>query len=200
MANSSFTRKELRSIIGDACTNEMENRIMALYLSVVDPMKDDLAKYKALAEKLDEVQKKLDEATSKDWKSEAEKIQKDFDDYKKDQTAKETKVRKQDAYRGLLKEAGIPEKRLEAVLKVSNIDGISLDKDGNIEGKDVLLKGIKEEWADFIPVKSSTGTNNPTPPASNGGSVRKTKEEIYAIKDPKERQQAIMDNHELFGI
>jgi hypothetical protein len=203
-----FTRQDLRDILGSAHTEEIENKIMSLHLGVVDSIKDDLAKARADAEKLPTVEAELtkikDEVAKnggKDaFKVKYEAIKEEFENYKKDQTAKETKAKKQDAYRDLLKEAGVSDKRLEAVLRVSNIDGISLDKDGNIEGKDALLKGIKEEWADFIQVKSSTGTNNPTPPASNGGSVRKTKEEIYAIKDPAERQQAILDNHELFGI
>ena len=47
-----FTRAEIRNILGDACTEEIENRLVALHLGVVDPLKDDLTKYKADAEKL----------------------------------------------------------------------------------------------------------------------------------------------------
>ena len=47
-----FTRAEIRRIIGEACTDEIENNLVALHLGVVDPLKDDVAKYKAEAEKL----------------------------------------------------------------------------------------------------------------------------------------------------
>ncbi len=47
-----FTRAEIRNILGEACTEEIENRLVALHLGVVDPLKDDLTKYKADAEKL----------------------------------------------------------------------------------------------------------------------------------------------------
>ena len=56
-----FQRKDLRDIIGESCTEDIENRIMALHLGVVDQMKDDIAKYKAEAEKLPGVQKELDD-------------------------------------------------------------------------------------------------------------------------------------------
>ena len=52
-----FTRAEIRNILGDACTEEIENRLVAVHLGVVDPPKDDLTKHKADTEKLSGVQK-----------------------------------------------------------------------------------------------------------------------------------------------
>lgn len=42
-----FTRTEIRAILGEACTDEIENKLVALHLGVIDPLKDDLQKYKA---------------------------------------------------------------------------------------------------------------------------------------------------------
>ena len=61
------------------------------------------------------------------------------------------------------------------------------------------IKAIKEDWADFITTSSTTGAQTSTPP-SGAGKTYKTKEEIFAIKDTAERQKAIYDNKELFGI
>lgn len=58
-----FTRAEIRAIIGEACTDEIENKLVALHLGVVDPLKDDLQKYKTEAEKIPGIQKQLDEAS-----------------------------------------------------------------------------------------------------------------------------------------
>ena len=58
---SKFSRADVRSILGDAHTEEMENRLVALHLGVVDPLKDQLQAYKADAEKLQAVQKELDD-------------------------------------------------------------------------------------------------------------------------------------------
>ena len=44
-----FTRAEIRNILGEACTEEIEKRLVALHLGVVDPLKDDLTKYKAFS-------------------------------------------------------------------------------------------------------------------------------------------------------
>ena len=188
-----LTRKFLSALGVEA---DKIDEIINAHTETVDGLKDELAKVKADAEKLPAVQKELD-----DLKAAAEKeaIKEDFENYKKEVAAKETKASKSAAYRALLKEAGIADKRLDAVLKVSDVDAIELEKDGKIKGADDLLKSVKEEWADFIPTESTKGAATATPPASTGAG-RKTKEEIYAIKDPAERQKAILDNHDLFGI
>ena len=73
-----FTRAEIRNILGDACTEEIENRLVALHLGVVDPLKDDLTKYKADAEKLPGVQKELDDLKAAGDGGYKEKYEKDF--------------------------------------------------------------------------------------------------------------------------
>ena len=133
------------------------------------------------------------------FKVKYEAIKEEFDNYKKDISAKETKANKTAAYRELLKKAGVSEKRIDAVLKVSDVDGIEIDKDGKVKDEDAKLKAIKDDWADFITTQSATGASTSTPP-SGSGKTYKSKEEIFAIKDTAERQKAIYDNKELFGI
>lgn len=91
-----FTRAEIRNILGDACTEEIENRLVALHLGVVDPLKDDLTKYKADAEKLLCVQKELDDlkaAGDGGYKEKYEKEHSDFEAYKS--TSQKRKARRQ---------------------------------------------------------------------------------------------------------
>ena len=57
-----FTRADIRAIIGESCTDDMENKLIALHLGVVDPLKDDVQRYKADAEKLPGLQRQLEEA------------------------------------------------------------------------------------------------------------------------------------------
>lgn len=101
-------------------------------------------------------------------------LKKSFDDYKADQAAKETKAAKESAYREVLKAAGIPEKRLAAVLRVSDLSGVELDSDGKIKDADKLADNIKTEWADFIPTTRTTGTNPANPPANNPSKAEPT--------------------------
>jgi hypothetical protein len=200
-----LTRKFLSALGIDA---DKVDEIINAHTETVDALKNERDKYKADAEKLPEVQKELDgmkeEAAKNSGKNPFEvkynAIKEEFENYKKEQTAKETKVKKADAYKALLKEAGVSEKRIDAVLRVSDIDGLKLDKDGAVEGKDALLESIKKDWSDFIVTQGTQGAKTPNPPANGGGKTYKSKEEIYAIKDTAERQKAIYENRELFGI
>lgn len=196
-----LSRKFLTALGIDA---EKIDEIINAHTETVDGLKATIAEYKADAEKLPGVQKELNdlkEANGKDpYKVKYEAIKEDFENYKKDIAAKETKATKRNAYRALLKEAGVSEKRIDAVLKVSDVDSIELDEKGAIKDSASLKKSIVDEWADFIEKSDVKGANVASPPTGNGGGTKKTKEEIYAIKDPAERQQAILDNRELFGI
>lgn len=179
------------------------DEIINAHTEVTDALKQERDQYKADAEKLPGVQAELDSLKSegKDNPFEAKynELKAEYDNYKAEVTAKETKQAKTEAYKALLKEAGVSEKRLDAVLKVTDLEAVELDKDGNIKGADKLTESIKSEWSDFIITESTQGAKTANPPASTG-TARKTKDEIYAIKDPAERQKAILENHDLFGI
>ena len=177
--------------------------IMDGHLASVNALREERDKYKEDADKLPEVQKELDELTGEgdnSYKARYEKEHKDFEDYKAEQTAKETKANKTKAFRALLKEVGVSEKRLDAVVRASapDIDGIELDKDGKIKDAENLTKTVKENWADFITKRESKGADSPNPPASTGG--KKSREEIYEKDergryklDATERQQALAE-------
>lgn len=204
-----LTRKMLKAM---GIEDEKIDQIIEAHSETVDALKEQRDQYKADAEKLPEVQKQLDtanqqlESADKDsWKVKYDALKEDFDQYKADQTAKETKTAKENAYRELLKAAGISEKRLASVLRVSDLDAVELDEEGKVKDADKLTESIKTEWADFIPTTVEKGAPTPTPPSNTGGGI--TKEEIYK-KDDKgryvlsasERQKAIAENPELFGI
>lgn len=181
-----LTRKLLSALGIEA---EKIDQIIDAHTATVDGLKDELAKVKADADKLPVVQKELDElkaVAEKDgkdpFKVKYEALKEDFENYKKEVTAKETKASKNSAYRDLLKEAGVSEKRIDAVLKVSDVDSVELDKDGKIKGADKLLESIKTEWADFITSEGTKGVDTPKPPASTGGEI-KSRDEIYKKDD-----------------
>ena len=110
--------------------------------------KTEVEKYKAEADKLPALQKEvedlkktIEEAEQADgenaWKvkydamkEEKEQLQSEFDTYKNDITAKETKASKEKAYRKLLKDTGVSDKRIDAVIKVTDLDKIELDDEG----------------------------------------------------------------------
>ena len=61
------------------------------------------------------------------------------------------------------------EKRLNAIIKVSDIDSLELDKDGKIKDADKHTENVKSEWADFIETTTTKGAKTANPPAGNGG-------------------------------
>ena len=141
-----------------------------------------------------------DKATSAEkWKTKYDALKDDFDAYKKDITAKENKATRSNAYKELLKQAGISEKRLDTVLRVSDVESLEMGDDGKFKDSDKILENIKNEWADFITTKETHGADTATPPSNNGGG-KMSKADIMKIKDTSERQKAIIENHELFGI
>lgn len=196
-----LTRKFLSALGIEA---DKVDEIITAHSETVDALKAERDKYKEDAVKLPDVQKELDDlkaAAEKDgkdpYKVKYEAMKEEFENYKNEQTAKETKAQKTAAYKALLQECGVAEKRIEAVLRVSNIDDVKLDKDGKIRDADELKKSISEEWSDFIQTKSTKGAQTATPPQNNGNSTM-TKADIMKIKDTGERQKAIAEHLNLF--
>ena len=198
-----LTRKFLTAM---GIEDDKIDEIITAHSETVNALKEQRDSYKEEAEKLPAVQKELDEmkATAEKsgndaYKVKYEAMKEDFEKYKEEQKQKEVHAKKADAYKAILKEVGISEKRIDSVLKVSDIDSIEFDDEGNVKEADDLKKSIGEEWADFIVKTETKGIDTATPPAGSGKTY-KTKDEIMAIKDTKERQTAIAENHEMFGF
>lgn len=199
-----LTRKFLKAL---GLEDDKIEQIIEEHTTIADRMNAEIEKYKADAEVLPRVQRELEkaqadlEAGKKDsWKVKYEAVKEEFEGYKSEQTKKETRAAKEAAYRALLKQAGVSEKRLESVLKVSDVDSVELDEKGTIKGADKLTESIKSEWADFIGTTSIQGAQTATPPASTGGNGM-TKADIYKKDDygryvmsAAERQKALMEN------
>lgn len=171
----------------------------------IDTVKAESAKYQAEAEKLPAVQKELEdlkakvEADAKERKGkDYDALKKEFDEYKAEQERKAVRAQKEEAYKEILKDAGIPEKHFAKILKYSDVDGVELDEKGKITTAKDILKSIKEEWSDHIEKTQTQGAKTETPPANNGG--RMTVEQIDAIQDTAERQKAMLANADLYGI
>lgn len=161
-------------------------------------------RYKEKLNEIDEITGKLQTAedsvaTAEKWKTKYEAMKEDFTNFKADQAKKESRAAKETAYRALLKQAGVSEKRIEAVLKVSDVDGVELNEKGEITDAKDRLKSIKDEWADFIETTEVKGAQTPNPPANNGGHTT-TIEDIDKITDTAARQAAMAQNLDLFGI
>lgn len=201
-----FTRKFLSALGIEA---DKVDEIINAHIEVVDGLKEERDNFKEDAEKLANVEKELAKAKEKIAKNgdgetvskeDYDKLKKEYDDYKADITAKTTRTEKESAYRELLKSVGVSEKRLNAIIKVSDIDGLELDEDGKIKNAEKHTETIKSEWAEFIETTTTRGANTANPPANSGKGTGKTKDEIMAIKDGAARRQEMLNNPHLFGL
>ena len=201
-----FTRRFLSALGIEA---EKIDEIINAHVEVVDGLKEERDNFKKDAEKLADVEKELTKAKDKLAKNgegetvskeDYDKLKQEYDDYKADIAAKNTRTEKENAFRELLKSVGVSEKRFNAIIKVSDIDGLELDKDGKIKDADERTNNIKTEWADFIETTTTKGAKTANPPANNGKGTGNTKEEILAIKDGAVRRQEMLNNPHLFGL
>ncbi len=168
----------------------------------LDAIKEQRDTYKADAETLVKVQKELDDlkaAGDGGYKEKYEKVKKEFDDYKSDVSAKETKTAKEKAVRAYYESKNITGKSLDIAMRGSaaEIDAVELEN-GKIKDASALDELISGTFAGLVSKTTVTGAKTDTPPANSGSG--KTKEDIFKIKDATERQKAIADNPELFGL
>ena len=197
-----FTRSEIRRIVGDACTDEIENELVALHLGVVDPMKDDLDRYKTEADKVEGLEQKIKDLESgEDYKTKYEKERDDFAAYKQSVQSEKDREAKQSAIRDYFSSKGIKGDNLDIALRgaQSEINAAELDGEKIKDTKpfDDLIAGT---FKGLVSTSGSKGADVPNPPANNGGKKYNSKEEIMAIQDSKERVTAIAEHHEMFGF
>lgn len=193
-----LTRKSLKAM---GLTDEQVDSIVEMHSETVDGLKDKLKTAEEKATKLDDVQKELDELKAKkgdDYKAKYEQEHKDFEAFKKDVTAKETKAAKESAVKAYFESKNITGSNLAIAMRGARdeIDAITLDGE-TIKDTSALDALVSGEYAGLVVTKSKQGAATATPPANTGGS-KMTKEDIMKIKDAGERQKAIAENISLF--
>ena len=163
------------------------------------------ARYKAKLEEIDTL--KADKQTAEDsattaskWKDKHDTLKKEFEAYKSDIAAKESKSAKEAAARAWYESKGITGKSLEIAMRGSGaeIDALEL-AEGKIKDTAVLDTLVKGDFAGLVSSTTTKGADTPHPPANTGTGV--TKADIYK-KDDKgrylmsasERQKALMEN------
>lgn len=195
-----LTRKLLK---GMGLTDEQVDTIIEAHTETVDGLKETISRYKADAEKLPDVEKTLEDLKAKSddgFEEKYKKVKKEFDDYRSEITAKETKAAKLKASRAYYESKNITGENLELAIKASEkeIDALELDGD-QIKDTSALDGLISGTFARLVSTKSVQGMQMPHPPTNTGGKTI-TKDDIMSIKDASERQKAIAENHEMFGF
>ena len=161
------------------------DEIISAHTETVNALKEERDGFKEDAEKLETVQKELDKANKKlkefednegqdKWKVKYDALKEEYAEYKTGVDAEKTKQKKSDAYRKLLKEVGIADKRIDSVLKVTDLKDLEFDEEGKLKDLDKLKESIKTEWEDFIAKETDKGADTEKPPAGSGNGGQNT--------------------------
>lgn len=199
-----LTRKMLKAM---GIEEEKIDQIIEAHTESTDALKAERDKYKSEALKVPGLEKDVtdarnaaDAAANDPYKEKYDKEHKAFEEFKAGVKAEQIKADKTKAYKELLKKAGVSEKRIDAILKVTAIDDIELDDEGNIKDSDKLIKDIRSEWSEFIVTESQRGAGTENPPMNTGGS-KMSRADIYKkdehgryVLSTAERQKALAES------
>lgn len=162
-----LTRKMLKAM---GIEDEKIDQIIEAHTETTDALKRERDGYRVDAERLAEVQKELDQLREAGDGGYEEKYQAEhqaFEEYKAEVAKERETATKGSLYRALLKEAGVDEKRIETIMRVTDLDGVEIDGDG-LRDADKLTEAIKAEWADFVTQDGARGAEVDDPPAGGG--------------------------------
>lgn len=165
----------------------------------------ELAKAKA---ELEQAKKDLKAANDKvtayekdDYKGKYESEKAAREKLESDIANKETNAKKDNALKALLKDKKYSDEAAKLIVRKGGYtDKIELDENGGVKNADSILGDVQNDFSMFTPKISNQVVNPAAPPANSGGAKKPTKEEIMNIKNTEERQRAMAQNMELFGI
>lgn len=201
MAESKFKRSEIRKIIGDACTEQMETALVALHLSVLDPLKDDLQRAEDKVKDYDTIKKERDDlkANAGDAQKYAD-LKKEFSEYKKGVEAKATAAVRDKAVEAYFEGKNITGENKKLAMRAAREEINALVMDGEkIKDTASLDKLVENDLKGLVVKTSKNGAPTVTPPKSGGGKIM-TRDEIYKkddkgryVLDAAARQKALVD-------
>ena len=173
-----LTRKSLKAM---GLTDEQVDSIVEMHTETIDALKKERDDLREKAGQYDTVKKELDGLKNgKDWKAEHDAVKKEFDDYKKTVTEKETAAAKNKAVRAYFESKGIKGANLEIAMRGAKDEISAVELDGEkIKDAKALDDLIGGDFKALV-VKEGTKGADPVNPPAGGGSVLKTKAEIYA--------------------
>lgn len=183
-----LTRRMLEALGVDEKAIE---QIIEAHSETVNGLKDKLNDMKEKADKYEAAQKELDSLQKGDYKAKYEKEHKEYEDYKKSVTEKETRTAKEAAVKAYFEGKNITGKNLEIALRGSReeINAVELDENGKIKDTKALDTLVAGTFAGLVVSQQKQGAQPVTPPTGGTPSVL-SKKEIMKIKDTAERQKA----------
>lgn len=140
---------------------DLEKQVEAL--KAADESGEWEAKYGEAKAEAERLQGELDKV-----KGEKATVEEDFEQFKQGVEAEKADAEKLELYKGLLREIGLDEKRVDKAARLKSLNELTIGEDGKLEGYDELKAAEAEEWAEFIPQPTGVkGQSVPNPPQGN---------------------------------
>ena len=183
-----LTRKFLE---GMGIDDKQVESIIEAHSETVNGLKAERDRYKEQAEKVPDLQKQLEDAkaasgSGDEWEGKYNAEHQAFEDFKAQVATEKADAEKAQAYRGMLMAAGIDPKRIDAIMRVTDLTDVEME-DGKLKGADKLQESAKQEWADFV-IKTKVDPANPAnPPKNDGGEGGADPEIVKRIQERHER-------------
>lgn len=195
-----LTRKSLKAM---GLTDEQIDSVIDMHSETVDALKAQIKTAEEKATDYDSIKAQLDALKSGDgnnYKDLYETEHKAFEDYKNGIAEKDAQAAREKAVRAYFEGKGITGTNLDIAMRGATKETAAISvKDGTIEDTKLLDDLVNGTYSGLIVANETRGVDTTTPPA-NGGVGKMTKDQIMAIADTATRQQAISENHELFGF
>lgn len=195
-----LTRKFLRAL---EIPEDKVDEIIGEHTAALENIKTERDTLKAASGDLTKAQAEITRLTGELEKAQknsgdAAKVQAEFDAYKTQVEKEKANAGKQKAVREVLRGAGVQRDEFIDLL-MGKVDLETLEMDGDaVKDPDKLVSPLKNSYSGcFADIKTEGA---PPAPTIKGGGGGMSKADIMKIKDARERQQAIADNHELFGF
>lgn len=175
------------------------DQIIESHSETVEGLKKQAEELREQASKVPALEKEIEDMKAaqptEDWQAKYNELRTEYDGYKDKVAAEQAEAEKARLYRTMLRESGVDEKRIEAIMKVTDLSGIGVE-DGAITDQETVKKAITDEWGAFIAQTNTQGASVENPPGNSGAKM--TRDEIMAIKDTSARQRAIAENIDQF--
>lgn len=164
-----LTRSFLKALGID---EEKIGEIINAHSETVNALKAERDQYREDAEKLPEVQKKLDEAQTAlkahekdDYKGKYESEHAAFEKLKAETAEKETRTAKESALRESLKAAGYSEKGISKIIRFGGLaEKVELDESGKIKNAEDIVKAADGDWNEYKGESKPASAAPATPP------------------------------------
>ena len=166
-----LTQKMLKAM---GIEDDQREQILDAHQEVLESIKSERDEFKKLAEQVPDLQRQLEEAKAasddSEWEQKYQDEHQAFEDFKVQVETEKAEADKAQAYRGMLMAAGIDPKRIDAIMRVTDLSQVEME-DGKLKDTEKLQESAKQEWADFVVKSNTQGSNPATPPTKPSPNV-----------------------------